>query len=154
MRKGFGLLQVLLVIILVSTILIIAMKYALVSAKQTSDIYSKQGAELFLNSAVEITLLAISGYKRDNTNGCLREVNITSPDNRFIADVNITDYYLLKDSNDSILCKLGSGYRVHDIQTQDSQGMVMLEVVVKTNPNNPRNRGKNIILTRRTLQRP
>lgn len=154
MRKGFGLLQVLLVIILVSTILIIAMKYASVSAKQTSDIYSKQGAELFLNSAVEMTLLAISGYKRNNTDGCLSEVNITSPDKRFVADINITDYYLLKDSNDSILCKSGSGYRVHDIQTQDSQGMVMLEVVVKTNPNNPKNRGKNIVLTRRTLQRP
>jgi len=150
MRKGFGLLQVLLVIILVSTILIIAMKYALVSAKQTSDIYSKQSAELFLNSAVEMTLLAISGYKRDATNGCLSEVNITSPDKRFIADVNITKYYLLSGSADCGYC----GALCEPIKTDDSQGMVMLEVVVETNSTHPKNRGKNIRLTRRTLQRP
>ena len=154
MRKGFGLLQVLIVIILVSTILIIAMKYASISAKQTGDIYAKQSAELFMNSAVEMSLLAISGYKRNSTNGCLSEINITSPDKRFIADINITDYYLLKDSNDSILCKLGSGYTVHDISTEDSQGMVILEVTVETNSTNPKNMGKIILLRRRTLQRP
>jgi len=142
------------VIILVSTILMIAMKYATVSVKQTKDIYIKESAELFMNSAVELTLLAISGYQRNNTTGCLSDVNITSPDKRFLADVNITDYYLLKDSNDSILCKKGSGYRVHDIQTQESQGMVMLEVTVETNATHPKNKGISIKLTKRTMQRP
>jgi len=150
MRKGFGLLQVLLVIILVSTILIIAMKYALVSAKQTSDIYLKQGAELFLNSSVEMSLLAISGYKRNAANGCLSEVNITSPDKRFIADVNITKYYLVNGSADCGYC----GALCEPIKSDDSNGMVMLEVSVKTDPANPKNRGKDIRLTRRTLQRP
>ncbi len=154
MRRGFGLLQALLVIILISTILMIAMKYASVSVKQTKDIYLKESAQLFMNSAVEMTLLAISGYQRNSTNGCLSQVSIISLDKRFIADVNITDYYLLKDSNDSNFCKKGSGYRVHDIQTQESQGMVMLSVTVETNATHPKNQGKNIKLTRRTLQRP
>jgi len=154
MRKAFGLLQALIVIILVSGILVIAMKYAMVSVKQTSDIYVKESAELFMDSAVEMSLLAISGYKRNIKYGCLSEVNITSPDKRFIADVNITDYYLLKDSNDSNLCKNGSGYIVHDIQTQESQGMVMLDITVETNTTHPKNKGKHILLNRRTLQRP
>ncbi len=154
MRRGFGLLQALMIIILVSGILIIAMKYATVSAKQSGDIYLKESAELFMNSAVEMSLLAISGYERNATNGCLSEVNITSPDSRFIADVNITDYYLLKGSNDSNVCKMGSGYKVHDISTQESQGFVMLNITVETNTTNPKNRGKKLKIMRRTLQRP
>ncbi len=154
MRRGFGLLQALMIIILVSGILIVAMKYATVSIKQTSDIYAKESAELFLNSAIEMSLLAISGFDRNSTNGCLSEVNISSLDKRFIADINITDYYLVKDSNDSIACKAGSGYIVHDITTEDSQGMVMLAVTVETNATNPKNKGKNIKLLKRTLQRP
>ncbi len=154
MRRGFGLLQALLVIVLVSGILVIAMKYATVSVKQTSDIYVKEAGELFMDSAVEMSLLAISGYERNAISHCLDEVTVISSDKRFKADVNITNYFLLKDSNDSTFCKGGLGYSVHDIQSDDSHGMVMLEVVVQTDPTHPKNQGKDIRLTRRTLQRP
>jgi len=153
-RSGFGLLQAILVIVLISGILLIALKYAKVSVKQTKDIYLKESVELFMNSAVEMSLLAISGYQRNNIDGCLSQVRIISPDKRFIADINITDYYLLKGSNDSLLCKQGSGYRVHDIYTEESQGMVMLEVTAETNSTHPKNHKAQIILKRRTLQRP
>ncbi len=153
-RPGFGLLQAILIIVLISGILLIALKYAKVSVKQTKDIYLKESVELFMNSAVELSLLAISGYRRNNIDGCLSQVHITSPNKRFIADVNITDYYLLKSSNDSIMCKKGFGYRVHDIDTEESQGMVMLEVTAETNSTHPKNHKTQIILKRRTLQRP
>ena len=142
--------QALLVIVLVSGILVIAMKYANVNVKQTKDIYLKESAELFMNSAVELSLLAISGYDRNSTNSCLDEVSITSPDQRFLADVNITKYYLLAGSADCARC----GSLCEPIDTKESQGMVMLRVVVETNATHPKNRGEKIKLTRRTLQRP
>ena len=148
MRKGFGLLQALLVIVMISGIMVIAMKYATVSIKQTKDLYIRESAELFLNSAIELSLLAIQGHDR-STNGCLHEVNITSSDKRFSADVNISTYFLYqgKDGNNS--CD-----RNTSIQTEDSHGMVMLEVSVETNTTHPKNGSKVIKLTRRTLQRP
>ncbi len=154
MRRGFGLMQALMVIVLISGLMVVVMKYAQYSIKQTKDLYIRESAELFMNSAIELSLLAIQGYKRSSTNHCLSDVNITSSDQRFSADVNITDYYLLKDSNDSTFCSGGSGYAVHDITTEDSHGMVMLEITVEANNSNPKNHGTKIILRRRTLQRP
>ncbi|MDD3344241.1 MAG: hypothetical protein PHR87_11790 [Sulfurospirillaceae bacterium] len=149
MRKAFGLIQALIVIVMISGIMTIAMKYATISVKQTSDAYAKESAELFMDSAVELTLLAISGYDRNTSNHCLKDVNITSADGRYLADVNITTYYLLGGSADCTNC----GALCTPIQTEESHGMVMLEVVVETNNTNPRN-DQPIRLIRRTLQRP
>ena len=154
MRRGFGLLQALLVIVLVSGILVIAMKYATVSVKQTADAYVKESAELFMDSAVELSLLAISGKERNATSPCLKEVHIVSSDKRFVADVNITKYFVYqgKDNNGSTFnC---DSDRIEAINSDDSHGMVMLEVTVETNATHPKNRGKEIRLTRRSLQRP
>ncbi|MDD3325267.1 MAG: hypothetical protein PHN38_09140 [Sulfurospirillaceae bacterium] len=149
MRRGFGLVQALIVIVLISGIMMIAMKYATLSVKQTSDVYVREGAELFMSSAIEATLLAISGYQRDATNGCLEQVNVLSKDARYKADVNITGYFLLAGSADIGYCD-----RNISIQTEDSHGMVMLEIVVETNATHPKNEGKHVRLLRRTLQRP
>lgn len=150
MRRGFGLIQALIVIVLISGIMVIAMKYARISVKQTSDIYAKESAELFMDSAVELTLLAMSGYTR-SANNCLKEVNIISPDKRYKADINITGYYLLHSSVD---CTAYCIQQCIPIQTEESHGMALLEVVVETNATHPKNQGKAIRLTRRTLQRP
>lgn len=154
MRHGFGLVQALIIIVLISGIMAIAMKYATISVKQTSDAYAKESVELFMDSAIELTLLAISGYDRNNgTNPCLQEVNITSADRRYIADVNITTYFVYqgKDNNGSVF---NCPNRVQLIQTEESHGMILLEAKVETNATNPKNQGKHIRLTRRTLQRP
>ncbi len=151
MKKGFGLIQTLIIILLVSGLMVMALKYASLTAKQTADSYMRERAELFMKSAIELTLLAISGYDRKSNGNCLQEVNVTSPDQRFLADINITKYYLLEGSDDCTYC----GNRCQPIQTEDSHGMVMLEVKVESNDTNPRNRGREKIkLLRRTLQRP
>jgi hypothetical protein len=154
MRQGFGLIQALIVIVLISGIMVIAMKYAQVTLKQTGDLYARESAELFMDSAVELTLLAISGYDRNNgANPCLHEVNITSADRRYTANVNITGYFVYqgRDNNGSVF---NCPNRVYAIQTEESHGMVMLEIVIETNVSHPKNGGKHIRLTRRTLQRP
>jgi len=154
LRRGFGLIQALMVIVLISGLMMVVIKYAKFSIKQTKDLYIKESAELFMNSAVELSLLAIQGYERNATNGCLKEVNITSADKRFIADVNITKYFLYHgvDNNGSWYSNCSD--RNVSIDTEDSHGFVMLEITVETNATNPKNRGTNIRLLRRTLQRP
>lgn len=150
MRRGFGLIQALLVIILVSGLLVVAIKYAQITIKQTGDLYVKESAELFMKSALETSLLAIGGYERNATNGCLNEVKVTSSDDRFFADVNITKYYLLSGSQDCNYC----GSLCQPIDTEESSGMVMMKVHVSTNPKNPKNKDKDISLYMRTLQKP
>jgi len=154
MRKGFGLVQALIIIVLISGIMVIAMKYAQVSIKQTSDLYAKESAELFMDSAVEIALLSISGFDRNTSGRCLERVFITSADQRYKADVNVSTYFLHKNSSDSLTCKALVSQQVQEIDTEDSHGMVMLEIVVETNASHPKNQDKQIRLTRRTLQRP
>lgn len=151
MKKGFGLLQALFVIVLIGGILSLAMKYSRISIEQTKDLYVREGAELFLNSAVEITLLAISGHNR-STNDCLKGVHVTSKDRRYEADVNITKYYVYNgNDNDGTTFNCDRNF---SIETEDSHGMVMLEIEVETNNKHPKNKNTNITLRRRTLQRP
>lgn len=154
MRKGFGLIQALIIIVLVSGLLVIAMKYANITTKQTADLYIKERAQLFMDEAVEVTLLAISGYNREDNNNCLKNTNIISEDQRFEANVTISKYYLYKgeDNNRSWYddCK---DLNV-SIETEDSHGMVELQIIVETNSTHPKNLNKNTRLTRRTLQRP
>lgn len=80
-----------------------------------------------MDSAVELTLLAISG--KDRTTGWLRDVNITSQDQRYSADINIVGYYVL---NTSVEYNATNPLHI-PIQNEESHGMVMLEVVVDTN---------------------
>lgn len=152
MRKAFGLIQALIVIVLVSGLLVIAMKYAQITTKQTADLYVKERGELFMDEAVEMTLLAISGYDRNVSKDCLKQLKFISEDGRFDANVTISKYYLYKGLDNGI--DLTNCDRIQTIQTEDSHGMVELQIAVETNATNPKNQDKNIRLTRRTLQRP
>ncbi len=151
MRKGFSLIFALFVIVLVAGIISLSLRYAKSSIIKTTTLYEKESAELFLNSAVELSLLAISAYERNSTNGCLRDINITSKDQRFIASVQIKWYYLLNGSNDATYCN--NDGLTHIITTSDSHGMAMLEVEVEANTTHPKN-SMPLRIIRRTLQRP
>jgi len=142
MRKGFGMIQVILFMVILSTILTIVMKYASITTKHTEDLYLKESAELFMQGAIELTLLGISTH--DRSTGCLNEIHIISDDKRFIADINITDYYLFNTQgcdNEKI------------IMTEESNGMVMMDITVKSDDTHPKNT-RPIRLTKRTMQRP
>ncbi len=128
--------------VLLSGILAISMKYASISAKQTADLYTKEQAKLFMQSSIELALLGLSGH--DKSGGCIHKIKIISQDRRFIADINISDYFLIN----SEICDRKSA-----INTQESNGMIMMDIVVETNNSHPKN-GESIRLVRRTLQRP
>lgn len=151
-RSGFGLIQALFVIVLLSGVVSLALKYAKVSVTHTMDTYEKESAELFLNNAVELSLMAISGYDRQKRPNCLKDVNITSKDKRFLAQVHIEWYYLYRGSNDAVYC-MNDTNLTHLIDTEDSHGMAMLDIVVESNGTNPKN-STDLRIIRRTLQRP
>lgn len=142
MRRGFGLIQVLFFMVLMATILTITMRYATLSAKQSADLYEREAAELFMQSSIELAILGLQGHDK-NATGCMHSVRIVSDDRRFVADINLTDYFLLG----SETCD-----RKTPIVTEESNGMVVMDIVVESNATHPKN-SRPVRLTRRTLQR-
>lgn len=152
MRNAFGLPQALMIILFIGAIVTVTMKYASIGAKHYADSYTREQAELFMQSATEAALFKISGYNRQTNNDCLKTVSIDSSDGKFHADANITAYYLYegKDNNGSVLNNCD---RVVSIETPESHGMVSMNVVVESNATNPKVLHP-VRLTRRSLQRP
>ncbi len=155
MRQGFGLPQVLLIILFIGGIVSVTMKYTSLGAQHYADSYTREQAELFLQSATEEALLHVSGHSRSGNN-CLQYINITSPDQRFDANITINKYYFSdgtgctqKDSNNNDINET--------IQTQESNGMIDMTVIVtskdpKTNPS--LKLAHQVRLMKRSLQRP
>ena len=155
MRHAFGLPQVLLIILFIGGIVSVTMRYASLGAKHYADSYTREQAELFMQSATEAALFQISGYDRQENDTCIPLIPIDSQDGRFHADINITKYYLYqaKDNNGSTWnCDL-----VESIDTPESHGMIDMTVVItskdpKLNPS--LKLGNKVRLQRRSLQRP
>lgn len=147
MRRAFGIWQALVIILIVSGLMVVAMRYAKIGAVHTADSYTREQAELFLQSAVEIAMLQIAGHDRNS--GCLDHVRVVSKDRKFVADIAIVRYYLLRGSSDLAAC----GPLGYPIETEESHGMVMMEAVVTTDPNHPKVLHP-VRIVRRSLQRP
>lgn len=148
MRYAFGLPQVLLIILFIGGIVSVTMRYASLNAKHYADSYTREQAELFLQSATEAALLRIGAYNR-NGGDCMKNLNVISSDGRFSAAVTVERYYLAAGS-----C---SNVPVTTIQSEESHGMVSMNVVVtsidpKTDP--AKKIGNPVRLLRRSLQRP
>ncbi len=146
-RRAFGLWQAIVIILILGGIMVVTMRFARIGAHHTADSYTREQAELFLRSALEIAMLQIGTH--DRSGGCLGAVRVLSRDGRFIADINITRYYLLKGSADLALC----GPLGYPIETEESHGMVMMEAVVRSDPSNPKIVHPVRVL-RRSIQRP
>lgn len=145
MRSAFGLAQALMIILVVSGIATVTMKYASINAQHYADSYTREQAELFMQSAVEVALLRIGAYNRD-LNTCMSDLNVSSSDHKFNANVTIERYYLA----DGTTC---SNVPFQSIQTEESHGMMDMSVVVESNASNPKILHP-VRLIRRSLQRP
>jgi len=149
MRKGFNLLMAIFILLILSGATVLTLKYVSISAKHFADSYIKEQAEIFAQSVLETTLLKIEGTNRSKE--CLTTLSLTSADGKFNAYVNITKYYLYDDANetkcDSVKQK---------IQTEESNGYVLIEIVVETNSANSKigNYISPIRIVTRSLQRP
>ena len=147
MSRGFGLIQALLILLIMAGIMTVAMRYATIGAKHTADSYNREEAELFMRSAIEIALLEISGYDHSDGN-CLQHVRVLSHGHKYVADINITRYYVDKSSGILNDCPVR-----YEIDAPESHGMVMMEAVVESNNTNPKIEHP-VRLLYRGLQRP
>ena len=146
MRKGFSLLTAIIFLVLVATISMLALTLSTQSAKQTTDIFLKNQAELLLKSGTEYAMLAMSGFDYNTTN-CLNSINIKYPDNTNPThDINITISY--------IGSGLGTGCTnvlEANIDTPESNRTVIIDTVVTTTPGIV---SEQIRLHRRSIQKP
>lgn len=150
MRHGFGLPQVLMIILFIGGIVTVTMKYASLGAQHYADSYTREQAELFLQSATEAALLRISAFPRNtNPGGCLKTLNVVSSDGKFNANVTIEQYYLA----DGTTCTDTSNNLFSTaIQTEESHGMVSMNIIVTSATHDKVLHP--IRLERRSLQRP
>ncbi|NPA11544.1 MAG: hypothetical protein GXO62_04805 [Epsilonproteobacteria bacterium] len=149
MRRGIGLITALIILLLMASLVAVVVKISFVTVKHTSDAYIKERGELFMQSVVENTLMAIEGYDRKNKRDCLKKLTFTDEDNRFTANVEILRYYVYKGDDMLNYCSVAV-----PVETQKSTGNVLIKVVVQTNLSNPKNNNKYLRLIKTTLQRP
>ena len=153
MRSGFNLLMALFIILILAGASVLTLKYTSISAKHFADSYIKEQAEIFSQTVLETTILKIEGI--DRTTKCLTNLNFNSADGKFTADVNISKYYLYGDDfNNATGTNCDSVKK--EIQTEESNGYVLINIVVQTDKSNKKIGSyiSPVRIVTRSLQRP
>jgi len=148
LKKAFGIMTALLILVLVSFLLMLILKASSVGVKHVGDSYIKEQAELFMQSSIENAIMAIEGYERNSSNKCLKNIYFTSSDGRFKSNTIVLRYYCY-DKDD---CPCDNSQLVK-IQTDKSHGNVLLKTEVETT-DSLRNGGKKLRFSKVTLQKP
>jgi len=145
-KKAFGLWQAIMIILIISGLMVVVIKYSKIAAQHTADTYVREQLELYLNSVIEMTLLEVS--LRDKTS-CLSSYtppSVTKKKTVYSANVNVSKYYLLNGVSEFGSC----GASIVNIESEETHGMVLLEVeAIASVDGNTTSR-----ILRRTLQRP
>ncbi len=144
--KGFGLWQAIMIILIISGVMLVVLKYSSIAAKHTADTYVREQLELYLNSVVEMTLLNISLQDKTVCVSNYVPPVVTKNGVSYSGNVNIKSYYLLNGVSEFGSCAA----TIENILTPESHGMVMMEIEVEASQDgNVTSR-----ILRRTLQRP
>lgn len=140
MRKAFGILQTLVIMLLVAGLMTMVLKYASIGAKHTQDSYIREQAQLWLESSVEWAL-----FQMQKEGGrCWAggdAPTLTQNGVVYTSSVQVEKYYLYNET-----CSLVDTTAIF---TAKSQYYVMLRVEV----NATLDAEPHIRLLRRTLQR-
>ncbi len=143
-RRGFGLITAIIIMMTVAVLMSLMIGLSSSTVKQTSNLFIKEQARLYLRSATEFALLAISGH--DNSASCVEDVNISFDNSSYNASVDI--WYMgngIPTSCNKILD--------NTLQTDDSNYTVIMDVMVEANQTKL-GLTEPIRLHRRTLQKP
>ena len=147
MRRGFGLITAIVIMITVATLMTLMIGLSSTSVKVTLDLYLKEQAELLSRSATEYALLAISGH--ENNVSCIENINIAYPETNPTHEANVTIWYLGRGlpvaSCDNVLS--------NSIDTNESNLTVIIDTVVSVNQVNT-GITEPIRVHRRTIQKP
>jgi len=144
-RRGFGLITAIIIMMTVAILMSLMIGLSSSTVKQTSNLFIKEQARLYLRSATEFALLAISGH--DNSSDCIKDITINFDDNKYKANVNI--WYMGK----GIPASCNSNIIDKTVQTIGSNYTVIMDVIVEANQTKF-GLSEPIKLYRRTLQKP
>lgn len=146
LHRGFGLWQALMILLIVSGMMLLALKYARISVEHTADTYVREQLELYAGSVMEMSLLEIS--LRNKTN-CLKDYtppSLTKKGVTYAANVEVVRYYLLRGVNEFGSCSVP----ISLIESSESHGMAVLQIeATATSEGSVTHR-----ILRRSLQRP
>jgi type II secretory pathway component PulK len=149
MRRGFGLITAIIILVTVATLMTLMMGLSSSSVKSTTDLYLKEQAEILARSGTEFALLAISGH--DNRFSCVENINIGYPSAvaaEITHDINITLQYIGNGQNCTANRELAD-----NITTDESNLTVIIDTVVSVNQVNT-GITEPIRFHRRTIQKP
>jgi len=133
-RSGFAMIMAIFFIILIATLLSYMLASSSETAKRTTNDYLNEQAQLLAKSAVEYTILRVSGHNR--AGGCMLGFNANYPTSGATAifDINVTVQYF-GFGNACAQAFTDAGRSIANIQTAESNGTMMIDVYVSDNIN-------------------
>ena len=147
MRRGFGIITAIIILVTVATLMTLMMSLSSTSVKTTLDLYLKEQAEILTRSATEYALLAISAH--DNSINCVKNININYPSAiEPTHEINVTILYI---GNSIPNC--AGHILTNTIDTNESNLTVIIDTVVSVNKANT-GISEPIRVHRRTIQKP
>ena len=148
-RKGIALFTAIAFLLIMATIGGLTISMTTQTTKRGTDLYFQEQAHLLAKSATEFALLAISGHHRAVTNNCVNTINSRYPATNPIYDINTTIRYIgFTNTGFGANCNR----YIENIQTPESNGTVLIDVVVTTNAT--AGLTEPVRFHRRTLQKP
>jgi hypothetical protein len=152
-RRGIAMIMAIAVIIILSTIMALTLSLTAETTKRTTDIYLYEQAQLLAKGAAEYAILAVSGYDRTASGDCLTSINAVYPDNGSttkIFDINVSLQYIGLDCDGAAG---GDADFLDSVDTPQSEGTVIMDVVVTCNDATSNACSEPIRYHRRTLQK-
>ena len=132
-RNGFALIMAIFLLLIISGLMLKMLSTTAEGTQRTTNEYLNEQALLLTRSATEYAVLAVSGHQRQSDDGtvdygCIHEINAVYPDAVspwFNITVNIQ--YI---GFGSIA---GCNNLINEIQTEDSNGSMLMDVYVQSN---------------------
>lgn len=117
-------------LVVLGTIMGVSLSLTGITTARTNDNYLHEQALLLTSSATEYAILALSGHN-PVTNGCINNINAQYPSAGAAAmfDINVTMHYV------GYSTILGCNNYIADIDTAETNGTILMDVVVTSNAN-------------------
>lgn len=126
-RPAFAMILAIALIILIATVMVATLSVSAESSQRNIDAYLHEQEYFITKSATEMALLMVSEHNRSS--GCLNSINLQYPPSNTIFDVNITIQYI------GLNCSNAAANLVNNIDTAESRGTMVIDVVVTPNEN-------------------
>lgn len=126
MKRGFGLITAIIFVVLIATVAMMSLSLSTQTAKQTSDIFLREQAELLAYGAAEYAILSMQYTDYDSS--CLSEIKSTYPDEKDpLFEITTKIYYFGNPSN------CASSRISSDILPEKLAHMGFIDVAIETN---------------------